>query len=275
MKHSMLALFFIIMSPLATAVDSFYCFHDERIHEKAQINPRYLEQGCRDIVKNDPNLLKVSSASGKIKIEAIDDLFYVINGDTIRLMYGPQTKLSKIGFIKIDEETKNIFVIQRNGDKSSLSMFNAEAVGNVTPRLLLESKTFAHIGQIEHLRETKELALISQANKSIAFINDDADSRLEKENENFKVKVKRFINGPKSLLMSPTLVTATNESKKIYVYDSARVLVFEADMKGNMAPLKVYAVSGKEKAIGLRYNDEDKTLDFLHPKEKISPLKLD
>lgn len=275
MKKLILCFLLCSFSLPILAVDSFYCFYDERIHEKGAVNPRYLEQGCREIVLSDPHLLKVSSDSGKIKIEAIDDMFYVKNGDTLRLMYGPQTKLSHISFIKIDEESKKIIVVQKHADKGSLSLFDTEAVGNVTPRLFLESKTFAHVSQVEYLKETNELALISRQNKSIAIINDDADSRLEKENAKFKVKVNRFINGEKSQLKDPALVTVSAKSKKIYVLDSGRLLVFEEKVRGNSAPIKTLPAIGKEKAIGLRFNDEDGSLDFLHPKEKIPALQVE
>jgi hypothetical protein len=233
MKLLMLTIFFFTNLALA---DVENCLQDAK-NNAHHVHPTKPKENCADMIKNLSNKVEAKDSTGKNHVYGFRNMFYVdLNGEKT-LMAGDQTELKALKFIRYHEPTKKILVYQTDDEVSSISTFNADFVGNVAPVSFYLSDKLNNVTNLSLLDDLEEIALISESDQSISFLNKLADSRYK--GPEFDPTPKRILKGKKTLIWSPQVVVYSKLKREIYVLDQARVLVFAEDASGDVAPLRV------------------------------------
>ena len=200
---------------------------------------------CHTMIKNHPERVEATSLSGKYQILAKGNILYLdtLSGDGTgsilkrETLAGDQTDLRDIMNVWIHEKKKRFMVLQK-GSPRGLLTYTLEYASNTAPLRHFTSPILNSVTRVKLLDDRDELALISSTNKTIKFVNSDADTILYKGGK-FVPKLYREIKGNETELNDPLDVVISDSAKEIYVLDSGKILVFGLPIGASSKPKKI------------------------------------
>lgn len=207
------------------------CLRDAKTHGD-HASPVSPSSECVGIIKSHSEKIEFKTRDEKYHLYGLGHMMYVESQGKRDLLSGDQTELQDILKIDVNQEKNRLLILQ----KESVSTFNLDFIGNVSPLSHFKSSILKNASRIKLLENQDMIAIFSDS--SVRIINSNADSRYAIEKS--KPKLLYEINGKNSLLNKPTDLVIDSSRKKIYVLDSNRVLVFSINVKKGMAPLNFF-----------------------------------
>lgn len=249
--------FITLISTAQASLDE--CFRDAKTHG-SHTTPLSPVADCAELLRSHPDKIEAKSSDGKYHLFGLGYMLYVDSEGKRTLLSGDQTELKEILKIEINENKKRILVLQ----KDSVSTFNLEFIGNVSPLSYFKSPIIKHASRVKLLDNQEMIAIFSQS--TIRIINAEAETRYEVEK--LKPKLLNEISGEVSLLKDPRDLVFDANNKKIYVLDSNRVLVFPTNVKKGTAPLKVLNYAGAQSLV-----IKDGQVQYLNASGEMFPIQ--
>lgn len=172
-----------------------------------------------------------------------------------RFTAGEETNLKEILAVDFNEGDASVYLLNKVDSDIYLQSFYYDVSGNVTPLKSFTSMDLNYASNLRVNEASKEIFILFKQNATIKIFNKDANP-LGKKNEN-STNVKRSISGSPTLLNSPQDLAIYNN--EIFVLDNDRVLVFNQNDNGAVAPKRVISGSNTQLsgAVRLEINDSN------------------
>jgi hypothetical protein len=165
--------------------------------------------------------LKKSSKDGEFSVHAYKNIIFIkdpkskLKGQNI--IAGKYTELEDIKAIALDEENKEVVVVEGNSD---ILAFSSVITGNVAPKRILKHKDLEHADEL--LVYKNQYIVLIEKKKEIIFFDRTANVDAPESKKNLKpFRVIKNVQGSELKLVSETdeLLVIDGEDKSQSVFD--------------------------------------------------------
>lgn len=252
MKNKILGLA-ILSLPLWSLASSAQSSLDTCMHVAAQTgvidNPAPMPGECSELIAQSAGAkAHAISSDGLLEVYGFGPIAYLKYYENktpeekallgAEAITGTKTKLSSISIVQLNEQEKRVYILNRDGESSSILSYHLEYGGNLAPLRKLVGEAMAGASDFTIDQENKKLIVISQKFgwlKSFE-LHADPDGRSPANALAPIAEISSSFTSPLAVEKSPS---------NIFVLDSNKVLVFESQLSDEAQALQELSIEGE------------------------------